>query len=142
MTTFSVDVARRFELQDVVHVAQLCLNDVEVTTKEQDPVVLHTYATTLMVLDKHGLSPETRNLIRTYLPRIPMLWQGAIAIFNGRFATLAPLTSPPVHLDITALREIQDPILSGWRPVVSMVVHLGEIHRVCKEALSGNGNVP
>lgn len=142
MERFSVDVAKRFGLQDAVPTAQLCMMQAAVVTRGGDPVVLHTFAVTLMLLDRTGLAAEARSLILTHLVQIPVIWKGAVAVFDGRFATLAPPTTPPVHLDIVELKEIEDPVRAGRRPIISMVLHLSEVHRICEEVLNGKRSMP
>jgi hypothetical protein len=142
MTAFSAAVAQRFGLQAVLPTAQLAMMQVEVVTTNRDPAVLHTLAVTLMLLDRSGLAAEARSLILVHLVQVPEIWTGALAVFDGRYATLAPPATPPVHLDIVELKEVGDPVRAGRHPIISTILHLSEVYRVCKEALSGNGNVP
>lgn len=141
MARFSADVAKRFGFLDAISSAQLCYMQVGVVTKITDQDVLHTFAVALMLLDRSGLSPEARSLILEHLVQVPQVHRGAIAVFDGRYATLAPQSSAPVHLDIADLKVVEDPLRAGRRPIISTILHLSEVHRICKEALNGNGNV-
>lgn len=143
MTRFSADVAKRFGLLDVISTTQLYFMQAGVVSKITDQDVLHTFAVALMLLERSGLSPEARNLILEHLVQVPGVHLGALAMFDGRFATLAPPTGEPVHLDIADFKVIPDPVrASGRRPIISTVLHLAEVYRICKEALHGIGTVP
>jgi len=141
MPEFSAAVAQRFGLQDDVAAAQRYLGQIAVTRVE-NPEIQHAFAVALMLLDRSGLSAEARSLILVHLVQLSGIHLGAIALFDGRFATLAPPSSAPVHLDIAELREVGDPVRAGRRPLISTILHLNEVYRICKETLSGHGPLP
>jgi len=141
VVVFHAAVARRFGLQDNIVTAQLYLGQIAVTRVES-PDIQHTFAVALMLLDRSGLGAEARSLILVHLVQLSGIHLGAIALFDGRFATLAPPSTAPVHLDIVELKEIGDPVKAGRRPLISTILHLNEVYRICREVIHGNGNVP
>lgn len=141
MTEFSAAVAKRFGLQDDIVAAQRYLGQIAVTRVE-DLAIQHAFAVALMLLDRSGLSSEARSLILVHLVQLSGIHLGAIALFDGRFATLAPPSVVPVHLDISELKQIEDPVRAGRRPLISTILHLNEVYRICKETLSGHGPMP
>jgi hypothetical protein len=141
MSTMNPEVVKRFGLGDDVVLAERYLSRFEVT-RIDDVVIQHAFTVVLMMVERSGLTPEQISFLLVYLVKTPGVHLGALAMFDRRFATLAPPTGAAVHLDIIDLKEVGDPVRAGKHPLISTIVHLHEYFRLCKEAFHGNGNVP
>ena len=137
MAKLPAEIAQKYSLKEDDATVQACVKLVNNSVCDAPLDAFGVFVIMLVHLERAGISADARKLILLKAADLPGICRGAIALFDARYAALVPPIGEPVHIDIQELKVVGDPVKAGRFPTTSYIVHLSQIHAVCKQALDG-----